>query len=161
MDTIDALIVHCSATKEGMDFSAADIDRWHRARGFVKIGYHYVVRLDGTLEKGRAENEIGAHCRERRMNYHSIGICYIGGLDRDGNPADTRTPAQKKTLLHLLGELRSRYPEAIVYGHRDFSPKACPCFDARTEYAGIILPAAELLDLQERLRAATGREPQP
>ena len=96
------IIIHCSATPEGKDFSAADIDRWHRARGFRCIGYHYVVRLDGTYERGRQDHEEGAHCPQQSMNRRSISICYIGGLSPDGRaPRDTRTPAQKRTILTL------------------------------------------------------------
>lgn len=137
MRKINAIIIHCSATTEGFDFDATDIDAWHRERGFTQIGYHYVVRLDGTVEKGRPEAVMGAHCKEQKMNYISIGVCYIGGLDMLGRPKDTRTPAQKSALLALLRELKARYPKAPIYGHRDFSPKACPCFDARKEYISL------------------------
>ena len=132
MRHIKEIIVHCSATREGMDFHASDIDRWHKHRGWKGIGYHYVIDLDGTIETGRDTSQIGAHCTGH--NRHSIGICYIGGLDEYGNPADTRTPAQKAAMTRLIHELRSRYPDSVVYGHRDFAAKACPCFDARAEY---------------------------
>lgn len=97
MRKIDSIIVHCSATKAGQDFTAADIDRWHRERGFNGIGYHYVIRLDGRLEKGREIDLPGAHCKG--WNERSIGLCYIGGLDENGHPADTRTNVQKRVLL--------------------------------------------------------------
>lgn len=127
------IIIHCSATPEGRPHTAADIDAWHRARGFRCIGYHYVVRLDGTVEAGRPESVMGAHCSGH--NRGSIGICYIGGLAKDGlTPADTRTPAQREALLGLLRDLRLRHGHLEVYGHRDFAAKACPCFDARKEY---------------------------
>lgn len=136
MRKIREIIVHCSATAEGKDFRASDIDRWHRERGFRCIGYHYVVRLDGSIERGRPETEIGAHCKGH--NSISIGVCYIGGLAGDGRtPRDTRTPAQKAALLRLLRELKRRYPGAAIHGHREFAPKACPCFDARREYAAL------------------------
>lgn len=136
MRRIDEIIVHCSASRAGADFSAADIDRWHRARGWKGIGYHYVVRLDGAIEKGRDEAEVGAHCTGHNRN--SIGICYIGGVKADGvTPADTRTPAQREALLALLQRLKARYPEAKIYGHRNFAAKACPSFDATKEYAGL------------------------
>lgn len=136
MRRIDEIIVHCSATREGADFTARDIDRWHRARGWAGIGYHYVVRLDGTVERGRAETIPGAHCKGR--NARSIGVCYIGGVLADGKtPADTRTPAQRTALLKLLKELRHRYPAAAIRSHRDFAAKACPSFDATKEYAGL------------------------
>lgn len=135
MRRITHIIVHCSATPEGRDVSAADIDRYHRSRGFACIGYHWVVRLDGRIESGRSESLVGAHCRG--LNRCSIGVCYVGGVDAAGHSKDTRTPAQRWALLHLFSELRRRYPKARIYGHRDFAPKACPCFDATKEYAGL------------------------
>ncbi len=135
MRDIREIIVHCSATRKGMDFRSADIDRWHRERGWKCIGYHYVVDIDGKLETGRALTEQGAHCRGHNRN--SIGICYIGGLDEYGQPCDTRTAAQKTTLLHLIRRLKELFPQAKVYGHRDFANKACPCFNAKKEYEEI------------------------
>ncbi len=134
MRKIEEIIVHCSATIGGADFHATDIDRWHRQRGFNKIGYHYVVDLDGSIEVGRDETEVGAHCQGR--NSRSIGVCYIGGLAKDGKTAkDTRTDAQKKALERLLASLVKKYPQATIHGHRDYAQKACPSFDATTEYA--------------------------
>jgi N-acetylmuramoyl-L-alanine amidase len=132
---ITEIIVHCSATPQGRDVSAADIDRWHRQRGFACIGYHYVVRLDGSVETGRCESKIGAHCLGHNAN--SIGVCYIGGCDANMNPKDTRTAAQKSALTSLLRTLRNRYPKAKIHAHRDFAAKACPSFDATAEYATI------------------------
>ena len=136
MRSINEIIVHCSATPEGKDFTVADIDRWHRARGFDGIGYHYVVRLDGTVQAGRAIERAGAHCL--RPNAHSIGVCYIGGVAKDGRtPKDTRTDKQKAALVRLLTKLRQQFPTARIHGHRDFAAKACPSFDATTEYKSI------------------------
>ncbi len=130
---ITEIIVHCSATREGADFHASDIDRWHKRRGYKKIGYHYVVTLDGSIEGGRLENEVGAHCVGHNSN--SIGVCYIGGLSADGKAAtDTRTDAQKKALEQLLRHLVKKYPQATIHSHRDYANKACPSFDATTEY---------------------------
>lgn len=130
---INEIIIHCSATAEGKDFNAKDIDRWHKQRGFKKIGYHYVIKLDGTVEIGRGVEEIGAHCTNHNRN--SIGICYIGGLAPDGKtPKDTRTPQQKSALWKLLLELIIKYPDATIHGHREFANKACPCFDVQKEY---------------------------
>jgi N-acetylmuramoyl-L-alanine amidase len=125
------LVVHTTATPFGKDFSAKDIDRMHRQRGFASIGYHYLIRLDGTVEPGRPEDQVGAHVAGH--NSTSIGISYVGGLGPDGKPADTRTPAQKKAMERLLLQLKVKYPRAAVLGHRDFPgvKKACPCFDAR------------------------------
>lgn len=134
---IDTIIIHCTDTPFGRDVSAKDVDAWHRQRGFEKIGYHYLVRLDGTVEKGRHEDEVGAHCREEKMNYRSIGICYAGGRDSEGRLADSRTDAQKTAILALIRQIQARYPATRlrVFGHRDFCrSKACPCFDARKEY---------------------------
>lgn len=136
MRTINEIIVHCSATQEGKDFTIADIDRWHRQRGFTKIGYHYVIYRDGTIHVGRNESEVGAHCLGHNQN--SIGICYIGGLSSDGKtPKDTRTDAQKKALTTLLQALKKKYPSASIHGHRDFAKKACPSFDATKEYMNL------------------------
>lgn len=132
MRNINKIIVHCSATKEGKAFTANDITRWHKQRGFATIGYHYVVLLDGTIQQGRAEMVMGAHCKG--YNANSIGICYIGGLDENGKSKDTRTPEQKKSLLELLKRLKKDYPNATIHGHREFANKDCPCFDAKNEY---------------------------
>jgi N-acetylmuramoyl-L-alanine amidase len=133
---ITEIIVHCSATPEGKDYTVADIDSWHKARGFKKIGYHYVVYRDGTCHKGRSEDEIGAHCVGHNAN--SIGICYIGGVSSDGKtPKDTRTEEQKKALIILLRSLKERYPNATIHGHREFANKACPSFDVKDEYGAI------------------------
>ena len=136
MRKINEIIVHCAATPEGKNFKAADIDRWHRERKMKCIGYHYVVDLDGTVEPGRPESEIGAHCLGHNQN--SIGVCYVGGLAADGRtPEDTRTAAQKGALLALLKKLRTKYPKASIHGHRDFAAKACPSFDGTREYKNI------------------------
>lgn len=135
MRNINLIIVHCSATPEGRNVSVADIDRWHRERGFDGIGYHYVVYIDGSVHEGRPLNKVGAHCKGH--NAHSIGICYIGGVDLNGKPKDTRTLAQKDALVNLLMRLKRRFPKAVIRGHRDFAAKACPSFDATKEYAGI------------------------
>lgn len=135
MRNINLIIVHCSATPEGHDVSVADIDRWHRERGFDGIGYHYVVYIDGSVHEGRPLNKVGAHCKGH--NAHSIGICYVGGVDLNGKPKDTRTLAQKDALVNLLMRLKRRFPKAVIRGHRDFAAKACPSFDATKEYAGI------------------------
>lgn len=136
MRTINEIIVHCSATPEGKDYTVKDIDRAHKLRGFSKIGYHYVVYRDGSYHIGRNPEEIGAHCIGHNAN--SIGVCYIGGVAKDGKtPKDTRTDAQKKTLISLLRTLKARYPKAKIYPHYKFAAKACPSFDAEKEYANI------------------------
>ena len=134
MRSINKIIVHCSATQEGKDLDAAEINRWHLKRGWNGIGYHYVVLLDGTIEYGRSIYKQGAHVKGE--NEHSIGICYIGGVDLDMNPKDTRTECQKESLVNLLTDLKDTYG-GEVYGHRDFSKKDCPSFNAKKEYENI------------------------
>lgn len=133
---IKEIIVHCSATPEGKDYTVADIKQWHLARGFSDIGYHYVIYRDGSINKGRDESISGAHCTGH--NTISIGVCYIGGMDAaNKNPKDTRTDAQKSAIVKLLKELKSRYPKAKIYSHNNFAAKACPSFDATKEYSSI------------------------
>lgn len=133
---INEIIVHCSATAEGRDFTTADIKRWHLARGFKDIGYHYVIYRDGSVHKGRDESKVGAHCTGH--NSHSIGVCYIGGCKSDGRtPKDTRTEAQKRALINILKDLKRKCPNASIHGHRDYANKACPSFDATKEYKNI------------------------
>lgn len=134
MRKIDKIIVHCTATPMGRKITVKDVDRWHKQRGWKGIGYHYLIGLNGEIWQGRKEWQVGAHVAGQ--NRYSIGVAYVGGLVA-GKSADTRTPEQKKSLLKIIRELKSRYHGAKVYGHRDFANKACPCFDARTEYANI------------------------
>ena len=150
---IDSIVIHCSASRAGQDLRASDIDKMHKERGFKMIGYHYIIDLDGTVETGRPLTMDGAHCNTAGLsgkvyNKHSIGICYIGGLDKNGNPADTRTDAQKRSLSNLIYQLEIDYNIVDILGHRDASPdknsdgkisknewiKQCPCFDVRSEY---------------------------
>lgn len=134
MKEVTKIIVHCSATREGDDsINAQVIDRWHKARGWKGIGYHFCVLIDGTIETGRMIDKCGAHTRSK--NCSSIGVCYIGGVEQDGKtPKDTRTSAQKESLLTLLKTLKLIYPDATIHGHRDFAAKACPSYDATEEY---------------------------
>lgn len=132
MRSIDSIIIHCSATKEGRNFTVEDIRRWHKERGFEDIGYHYVIYLDGSVHQGRAVERIGAHTKGH--NAHSIGICYVGGIDMNGRAKDTRTPQQRTALCHLVAQLRAQFGHLPVYGHRDFAQKECPCFDASAEF---------------------------
>lgn len=153
MNKIDSIIIHCSATKAGQDLKVKDIDRMHRSRGFNQVGYHYVIDLDGTIEEGRPLEMEGAHCNTRGFsgmsyNKHSVGICYIGGLDANGKPVDTRTQAQKVALRNLVTKLCKEYQIVEILGHRDTSTdlndngivepcewiKSCPCFNVPTEF---------------------------
>ena len=129
MRAIDEIIVHCTATPEGRNISVEDITRWHIDRGFTTIGYHYVVLLDGTIERGRPEEQAGAHCKGH--NSRSIGVAYVGGCDKAMRPKDTRTTPQRASLIHLLKELKVKYPKATIHGHNEFANKACPSFDVQ------------------------------
>lgn len=132
MRKINEIIVHCSATVEGRDYTVGDIDRWHKSRGWQCIGYHYVIYRDGSVHTGRPVAQIGAHCTGHNAN--SIGVCYIGGCAADGKtPKDTRTPQQREALRRLVADLQKQYPGATVHGHREFAAKACPSFDVKTE----------------------------
>jgi N-acetyl-anhydromuramyl-L-alanine amidase AmpD len=125
------IVVHSSATMAKMDIGVKEIDVWHRRRGFTKVGYHYVIRRDGSIETGRAIDEIGAHARPR--NFDSVGICMVGGLADDGrSPEANFTDPQWDALRALLLDLSTRYPSARIIGHRDVPGTpgtACPSFD--------------------------------
>ncbi len=132
MRKITQVIIHCSATPEGKDYTVEDIDRWHRDRGFDCIGYHYVIYRDGSVHKGRDVAKIGAHCKGQNAN--SVGVCYIGGMTADNKQAkDTRTPQQKAALRALVAQLKQEYPGIAVHGHNEYANKACPCFNVQTE----------------------------
>jgi N-acetylmuramoyl-L-alanine amidase len=131
MRKIDKIIVHCTATKEGKEFDVEDIRRWHKARGWNDIGYHYLILLDGTIQKGRKDSVVGAHCKGH--NSRSIGVCYVGGVDENNKPKDTRTHEQKLKLKILVEELLEEHQGATVHGHNEFSSKACPSFDVQTQ----------------------------
>ena len=128
---INYIAVHCADTPKDKYFDVNDIRKWHvEERGWSDVGYHFVILLDGTIQKGRDINTAGAHVKG--FNKDSIGICYIGG----GGGIDTRTTAQKVSLVYLIGTLKRQFKNAIVKGHRDFPnvSKKCPCFDAEKEY---------------------------
>ena len=130
MRTITLIVIHCSATPEGrsLDFEACRMEHV-RHREFRDIGYHFYITRDGEIHRGRALERIGAHCKGH--NRHSLGICYEGGLDVKGQPADTRTPRQRQGMLCLLRQLKRQFPHALIVGHHDLDPmKACPCFEA-------------------------------
>ena len=140
MRKINEIIIHCTATPEGRHVTVADVDNWHRERKFNGIGYHYMIYLDGSIHQGRPIEKIGAHCSDH--NRYSIGVCYVGGLAKNGKTTkDTRTPEQKKALAKLLAELHQRFPSATLHGHREFvcqrkkkdagmfAAKTCPSFD--------------------------------
>jgi N-acetylmuramoyl-L-alanine amidase len=128
----DHIVIHCSATRGVQDIGAADIRRWHKAQGWSDIGYAWVIRRDGKVERGRAQDAVGSHVQGH--NHDSVGICMAGGLDdKTWKPVSNFTPAQWASLKELVARLVKTYPKAKVLGHRDFPKvnKACPCFDAR------------------------------
>jgi N-acetylmuramoyl-L-alanine amidase len=133
MRVINEIILHCSATPEGKDIKTETIRQWHiNDNKWKDIGYHYVIELNGNIVEGRNIEIAGAHTKGRNAN--SIGICYIGGCDKNMKAKDTRTEAQKQALNQLLSELRIMYPNTMVRGHREFSNKDCPSFDVQKEY---------------------------
>ena len=140
MRKITHIIIHCTATRADRSFSVQSLEASHKARGFITIGYHYYITRDGQVHPCRPESMIGAHARHH--NAHSIGICYEGGLDARGIPADTRTDAQKCSMAALLRSLRLDYPDATIIGHRDLPgvKKVCPCFDVKAWLPSIGLP---------------------
>jgi N-acetyl-anhydromuramyl-L-alanine amidase AmpD len=145
MRKVNKIVIHCTATREGNNVSPATIKKWHLARGFSDIGYHYIIGIEGTINAGRPVSKIGAHVKNG--NRDSIGISYVGGLDINGKAKDTRTEEQKESLIKILKILKNIYPEASIHGHRDYSPdkdgdgveeheymKQCPCYNAELEY---------------------------
>ena len=138
MRYIDKLIVHCTATPQFKDFDVEDVRDWHvKGNGWSDIGYHFLIKLDGTVQEGRPIERIGSHVRGQ--NKSSVGIAYVGGMDKDMNEwIDTRTPEQKDAIFNLLMDLKFQFPDAVVYGHNDFTDKkVCPCFNAKEEYKEI------------------------
>ena len=134
MRQINKIIVHCSATREGENYTVDTIRSWHvDGRGWSDIGYHFYIDIYGEIHKGRDIAKIGAHCKG--YNRNSIGICYCGGVETDGKtPKDTRLDCQKEALTAVLRTLKAMYPEAVIHSHNDFARKACPSFNATEEY---------------------------
>ena len=141
MTDITHIVVHYSATFEDQDISAADIDRWHKAKGWNGIGYHYVIRrgqFDGRIERGRPENMIGAHVY--RQNTGKIGICWIGGVNRATGKdvgVNNMTPAQEVSLIKLIKDIKARHPSAKIVGHKDLAATQCPGFDVPAWWARV------------------------
>ena len=137
MRKINKIIIHCAATPEQREVSLETIRKWHLQRGFNDIGYHYVIDLQGGVHIGRPITRQGAHCSGQ--NRGSIGICYVGGMSKDMKKAkDTRTQAQKDSLIKLMHELIYKYnKDMTIHGHNEFANKACPSFNVQEEYANL------------------------
>ena len=132
MRAIHKIIIHCTATREGDDISVDTIRRWHLARGWSDVGYHYVIDIKGNINAGRPIELMGAHCKGE--NKYSIGIAYVGGVEADGvTPKDTRTKAQKDSIIRLVKKLKGCYPDVTIHGHNEFSNKACPSYNIQDE----------------------------
>ena len=130
---IDKIIIHCAATPEGRDVKTETIKSWHvKGNGWSDIGYHFVIELDGAVKNGRPLHRSGAHTKGH--NATSIGICYVGGIDKDKKPKDTRTDAQRKAMDQFVDDLKMEHPTATIHGHNEFAAKACPSFDVSKEY---------------------------
>ena len=134
MRKINEIIIHCSDSPISMDIGVDTIREWHvKERGFSDVGYHYVIKLDGTIEQGRSLDKMGAHCRGR--NRHSVGVCYIGGRVEDStDPKDTRTPEQRKSLESLVKGLKIVFNISEVSPHYKYSTKTCPNFNVDKEF---------------------------
>lgn len=133
------LIIHCAATKPSMDVGVREIRQWHKARGFLDVGYHLIIRRDGAIEAGRDLYQVGAHTKGQNSN--SVGICLIGGVDEKMKPEDNFTEAQYATLDKLVAQMITTFPDLKrIIGHRDVdSGKACPSFDVKARYGHIKL----------------------
>lgn len=137
MRNLTEIIIHSTATPKGMNATASDIDRWHKAKGYDCIGYHFVILKSGQIEIGRPIEKVGAHCKGH--NAESIGIAYVGGINEDKQSADTRTLKQTLALALLIKTLIAKYPTIRkISGHRDYCNTACPSFDASAEYQHFI-----------------------
>lgn len=135
---VHTIWIHCSATPEGRDYTVADIRAWHKARGWSDIGYHYVVYRDGRVMLGRPVGQVGSHVAGH--NTGSIGVVYIGGVSADGKtPKDTRTAAQRSSLLWLVDKLARKHGVSKVRGHNEVAAKACPSFIVSKDPLGKIL----------------------
>lgn len=134
MRHIDTIVIHCSATPPSMDVGVEEIEEWHINRGWSEVGYHFVIRRDGTIEDGRDLDKVGAHAKG--FNANSIGICYVGGVDSELEPEDNKTQAQSDSLFDLVGALQVVFGRCNVLGHCDLPrvTKACPSFNVKEWY---------------------------
>ena len=127
MRHLDKIILHCSATREGQHITVETIRQWHLKRGWRDIGYHYVIYIDGSVHEGRPIEQVGAHTKGQ--NTGSIGICYVGGVEKDGKtPKDTLNELQETAMVNLIKALREEYWDMTLHGHNEYAAKACPSF---------------------------------
>ena len=140
MRDIKAIVLHCSATPPGRDIGAAEIRKWHKAKGWKDIGYHFVIRLSGKTELGRSITQAGSHVLGH--NATTVGVCYIGGVDADMQPLDTMNAAQEAAFEKIVKTLRGQYGPLEIFGHNDFTDaKACPSFKVGEKFARLKLAA--------------------
>ncbi|MGA1048539.1 MAG: N-acetylmuramoyl-L-alanine amidase [Minisyncoccia bacterium] len=126
----DTLVIHCAATKPSMDIGVDEITQWHKDRGFDTIGYHYVIRRSGVVEKGREDSLQGAHAVA--VNGTSIGVCMVGGVDDSLKWENNFTEAQFRSLKSLIILLKNKYPIEKIIGHYEVeSKKECPSFNVQ------------------------------
>ncbi len=125
----DAIFVHCSATQPSQDIGVDTIRMWHKQQGWLDVGYHFVIKRDGTVESGRPVDVVGSHVKD--WNSRSVGVCLVGGIDANGKFEANFTPAQMSALRNKLNELMSQYPNAALMAHHSVAAKACPSFDVK------------------------------
>ena len=130
MRKIEEIIIHCSATRPDQHIGVEEIRKWHvEERGWLDCAYHYVIKRNGVIERGRDIGIAGAHTLGH--NSKSIGICVIGGVDDHNNASANYTSAQWSSLHSLVDFLTITFEDAEVLGHNDLSKKDCPCFDVK------------------------------
>lgn len=136
MRNIKYIAVHCTATAKTVTVSSIQ-NYWKNVKGWKSPGYHFIIKADGEVVKLLSIDQVSNGVKG--FNSVSINVCYIGGIDENQKPKDTRTPQQKESLLKVLKDLRKQFPKAIIQGHRDFPnvQKACPSFNAKLEYENI------------------------
>jgi N-acetylmuramoyl-L-alanine amidase len=137
MRPLKRIILHCTATPEGKHFDVATIRRWHvKDRGWKDIGYHYVIYIDGSVHEGRPVEQVGAHTSGH--NSDSIGVVYVGGVDKNGKAKDTLNEVQETAMVNLIKALREEHGEMSLHGHNEFAAKACPSFKVKDKFAWLL-----------------------
>lgn len=134
MRPVTEIIIHCTGTVPSNSTTVEAVRDYHvKHNGWKDIGYHYLIYLDGSIHQGRPIDQAGAHCKNHNSN--TIGICYVGGLDENKKPKDTRTVRQVAAIRQLVQSLKVCFPTIKkVSGHYMYDNKACPCFDVTKEF---------------------------